>query len=301
MTAFVEHTLSFTALTADIAGQREAYSRMCRAFTPKRPAHLRVDELSLAGVAVRRYRSGPGQPPQPAVLFLHGGGWVMGNLDSHEFLTAALADDLGVTVLAVDYRLAPEHPFPAAFEDCLAVWRTLRVEAARLGVDSQRVAVVGDSAGGNLAAALCLALRDTGEPQPLAQALIYPALSSDDSLPSRGTCGDAPLFGSADLDTYRAWYFAHGADACSPYAMPLLAANFRGLAPAFISVAQFDPLHDDGVHYAKALREAGVPTTFHPGLGLVHGCLRAKGLVAEVDELYQAMMGWLHVRLIGTV
>lgn len=292
MTAFVERTVSFNSTDSSLAGLRLAYSEMCRAFTPARPAGLHVVDFELSGVAVRSY-----QPPASGascIVYLHGGGWVVGDLDSHDFICAELASTLGVLVIAVDYRRAPEHPFPAAFDDCLQVWRALRTGPFQL--DPQRTLVAGDSAGGNLAAALCLALRDAGEPLPCAQVLIYPGLGGDHRLPSRSECIDAPLLSSSDVDCYHAFYLL-GTRHPSAYAMPLLATDFRGLPPAWIAVAQFDPLRDDGVRYAERLNAAGGAATLYVGEGLVHGCLRARGQVAEVDELYQALFGYLAAKL----
>lgn len=301
MALFIEKTLSFSVDSLEIAAQRRAYSRMCEAFTPIRSRRLEVRDFTLAGVPARAYR--PHQLPldqlAPCVVYLHGGGWVVGDLDSHDFLTAALAVDLNAVVIAVDYRLAPEHPFPAGFGDCLAVWHALQIQAQRLDIDPHRIAIAGDSAGGNLAAAVCLALRDSGERQPVGQVLVYPGLGGSDDLPSRSECSDAPLLSTADLTFYRQLYLKDGER--SPYAMPLNASDFRGLAPAFIAVAQFDPLRDDGLCYERALREAGVMTEFDPGMGLVHGSLRGKGQVPEVDTLYQrlvkALLGFLRSSL----
>ncbi|MGV8886958.1 MAG: alpha/beta hydrolase [Pseudomonas sp.] len=292
MTAFVEKTVSFNSTDSNLTGLRQAYSGMCRAFTPPRPAGLYVVDFELAGVPVRSYQP-PVSPPTsgcPCIVYLHGGGWVVGDLDSHDFICAELASTLGVLVIAVDYRLAPEHPFPAAFEDCLGVWRALRGEPLRL--DPERTLVAGDSAGGNLAAALCLALRDAGEPLPAAQVLIYPGLGGDSRLPSRSECIDAPLLSSSDLECYHALYL-RGTRRPGAYAMPLLAEDFSGLPPALIAVAQFDPLRDDGVLYAERLNAAGVAATLYYGEGLVHGCLRARGQVAEVDALYETLLGYL--------
>lgn len=292
MTAFVEKTVSFNSTDSSLAGLRLAYSEMCRAFTPARPAGLYVVDFVLSGVAVRSY-----QPPvsgTSCIVYLHGGGWVVGDLDSHDFICAELASTLGVLVIAVDYRRAPEHPFPAAFDDCLKVWRALRTGPFQLV--PERMLVAGDSAGGNLAAALCLALRDASEPLPCAQALIYPGLGGDHRLPSRSECADAPLLSNSDVDCYHALYL-RGTRHPSAYAMPLLATDFRGLPPAWIAVAQFDPLRDDGVRYAEQLNAAGGAATLYVGEGLVHGCLRARGQVVEVDELYQALFGYLAAKL----
>jgi acetyl esterase len=296
MTAFVDKTLSFNSTESSLSGLRQAYSEMCRAFTPPRPAELYVVDFELDGVAVRSY-----QPPAssstdavPCIVYLHGGGWVVGDLDSHDFICAELASTLGVLVIAVDYRLAPEHPFPAAFDDCLSVWRALRTGPFRL--DPERMLVAGDSAGGNLAAALCLALRDAGEPLPAAQVLIYPGLGGDQRLASRSECVDAPLLSSSDVDCYHALYL-RGTAKPGAYAMPLFAGDFSGLPPALIAVAQFDPLRDDGVLYAERLNAAGVTATLYYGNGLVHGCLRARGQAVEVDALYETLLGYLAEKL----
>ncbi|WP_296261764.1 MULTISPECIES: alpha/beta hydrolase [unclassified Pseudomonas] len=293
MARFVEETLSFSVDSPEMDVQRRAYSRMCKAFKPPRSAELEVKDLTLAGVPVRCYRPHhlSTEHPAPCVMYLHGGGWVVGDLDSHDFLTEALAVDLNAVIIAVDYRLAPEHPFPAGFGDGLAVWHALQVQAQRLDIDPYRIAIAGDSAGGNLAAAVCLALRDADERQPAGQALIYPALGGADDLPSRSECFDAPLLATAELGFYEQLYLPQGDR--PPYAMPLNAKDFRGLAPAFIVVAQFDPLRDDGVCYERVLREAGVPTEFDRGVGLLHGSLRGKGRVPEVDAVYWRLVSAL--------
>ncbi|WP_419736204.1 alpha/beta hydrolase [Pseudomonas sp. COR18] len=298
MSAFVSKTLGFTSPDSSIQGLRRSYSRMCRAFTPPRPADIEVREQRIRQVPIRLYRPTSPRPANgwPCVVYLHGGGWVVGDLDSHDFITAELASRLQAVVVAVDYRLAPEHPYPAAFDDCLAVWRGLRAEAGTWQVDRRRMAIAGDSAGGNLAAAVCLALRDAAEPQPLLQALIYPGLGGSDGLPSRSECADAPLLSSDDVRSYHAWYLADS-DRPEAYAMPLRATNFQGLAAAFIAVAQYDPLRDDGVCYFERLKKAGGSASLHVGLGLVHGCLRARGQVPEVDQLYEKLLAQLRRHL----
>lgn len=298
--AFVAKTLDFSYPDTTINGLRVGYSTMCRAFTPARPAGISVSEQLIGQVPVRQYRPASKPPANgwPSVVYLHGGGWVVGDLDSHDFITAELASLLDAVVIAVDYRLAPEHPYPAAFEDCLTVWRGLQAGASTWQLDPQRMAIAGDSAGGNLAAAVCLALRDAGQAQPVLQALIYPGLGGGDKLPSRTECADAPLLSTSDVHSYHALYLP-GPAKPSAYAMPLQATDLRGLAPAFIAVAQFDPLRDDGVQYAERLQAAGVTVDFHPGHGLVHGCLRARGMAPEVDLLYEKLLTQLRHYLNG--
>jgi len=294
LAAFVEKTESFTSDDSSLAGLRQNYDRMCRAFTPAKPEGLQVEDLTLAGVGVRSYLPASPVPADgwPCLLYMHGGGWVVGGLDSHDFICFELATALQVLVIAIDYRLAPEHPFPAAYEDCRAVWQAIQARQAPYAIDLRRLVVMGDSAGGNLAAALCMGLRDDGQPLPRAQVLIYPGLGGPCDLPSRRDCMDAPLLSSADTDGYLALYL-QGSGNPSPYAMPLLAADFSGLPKALIAVAQFDPLRDDGMLYAERLQVAGVATVLYPGKGLVHGCLRARRQVPEVDRLYDYLLDYL--------
>ncbi|WP_433589100.1 alpha/beta hydrolase [Pseudomonas koreensis] len=292
MAAFVAKTEGFASNDSSLAGLRESYDDMCRAFTPPRPAGLEVEDFKLGAVPVRVFRPFGASPP--CVVYLHGGGWVVGGLDSHDFICCELAMALGFVVVAVDYRLAPEYPFPAGFDDCLSVWRALR--SGSFGFDRERMLVAGDSAGGNLAAALCLALRDAGETLPNAQVLIYPGLGGDEHLPSRSECADAPLLTSSDVDCYHALYL-RGTPQPNAWAMPLLADDFSGLPPAWIGVAQFDPLRDEGVRYAERLSAAGGETVLYYGEGLVHGCLRARYQVAEVDRLYENLLEFMADKL----
>ena len=294
MRAFVDKTESFTSADTSLAGLRQNYNRMCQAFTPPPPQDLLIEDFSLGGVAVRSYRPTTATPSDgwPCLLYMHGGGWVVGGLDSHDFICAELANELQVLVIAIDYRLAPEHPFPAAYDDCRAVWQAIQMGQGPHVVNQRRLVVAGDSAGGNLAAALCLGLRDAGQALPLAQVLIYPGLGGPADLPSRRDCRDAPLLSTADSDYYRALYLGDDAQ-LSPYGMPLLATDFSGLPRAFIAVAQFDPLRDDGRLYAERLHAAAVETLLYPGKGLIHGCLRARRQAAEVDQLYDYLLGYL--------
>ncbi|MCP1648370.1 alpha/beta hydrolase [Pseudomonas nitroreducens] len=294
MQAFVAETEAHPLAGPTLNAQRENYERMAAAFAPPVPSGLLVRDLQPDGlVALRLYRP-DGAPPAngwPTVFYIHGGGWVLGSAQTHDMICIPLAAELGALVVAISYRLAPEHPYPAALDDCLDAWRRLQQGGLDEPVDNTRIAVAGDSGGGNLAAALCLALRASGEPLPLAQALIYPALGNLDT-PSRSTCSDAPLMTSAAVDEYLAAYLSRPADWRDPLALPLLAEDLGGLPPAFIAVAQFDPLRDDGALYRDRLREAGVAVDYFPGAGLVHGCLRARR-VAEVEALRGALIAAL--------
>ncbi|MFL1388563.1 alpha/beta hydrolase [Pseudomonas tritici] len=294
LAAFVAKTESFASDDSSLAGLRQAYNRMCQAFTPPAPDSLSITDYSLAGVGVRSYLPTTSGPPTgwPCLLYIHGGGWVVGGLDSHDFICFELASALQVLVIAIDYRLAPEHPFPAAYEDCRAVWQAIQAGQGPHVINLQQLVVMGDSAGGNLAAALCLGLRDDRQPLPRAQVLIYPGLGGPSDLQSRRDCMDAPLLSSADTEGYLALYL-RGSGKPSAYAMPLLAEDLSGLPKAFIAVAQFDPLRDDGLLYAERLQAAGVASVLYPGKGLVHGCLRARRQAPEVDQLYDCLLQYL--------
>lgn len=297
MQLLVDTTASFMEPQGDLAFQRQAYARMARALTPPLPEGvLRDDWLpdSQRPLRLRRYRPAGPEPAAgwPGVIYLHGGGFVMGDPDSHDFITAALCRSLQAAVISVDYRLAPEHPFPAAFQDSVLAWTILQQEAGDLGIDRDRIIVAGDSAGGNLAAALCLFLRDREGSQPRGQILFYPVLSADETLSSHREHANAPLLSKADVDQYWSSYLPDIRARRDPRAAPLAASSFAALPPAFIAVSQWDPLCDEGVLYASRMRDAGGNVHLHMGEGLVHGCLRAAGSCPEVDRLYDDMVSW---------
>lgn len=270
MQALVAKTTAFACPAgASLAQQRAAYLRMAAAFTPSTPPGLEQQDVFMPGhPTLRCYRPVGPRPPAgwPTLLYLHGGGWMVGDLNSHDFICQPLALELHAQVVAVDYRLAPEAPYPAALEDTLWAWRWL---ACNRKADRSRLAVAGDSAGGNLAAALCMALRGQARPQPRAQALIYPLLGPGGE-GSWKAQAHAPLLSAADVQACLAAYLPDEAQRASPLALPLLAPSLSGLPAAWVAVAEHDPLHDDGVRYAQ--RTGGV---LAEGPGLLHGSLRA--------------------------
>lgn len=222
------------------------------------------------------------------LVYLHGGGWVVGGLRSHDRLCQRLADEGQQRVLAIDYRLAPEHPFPAAADDALAAVRWARRHAPELGVDPQAIAVGGDSAGGNLAAVVALQLRALGEPQPAFQLLIYPATDLRRVTASHRALAEGYLLTRASLD----WYQGHYApEIYDPRGSPLLVDDHRGLAPAIVASAGFDPLRDDAELYADALRSAGVQVSEHRFPGLVHGFANMDGALPAADRAVGALIG----------
>ncbi|WP_408004263.1 alpha/beta hydrolase [Zestomonas carbonaria] len=294
MAAFVARTRAFAPANASLEAQRAAYRAMCAAFTPALPPGLQTIDGRIGEVPIRCHVPTSDAPSRgwPALLYLHGGGWCLGDLDSHAPLCAWLARRLGVVVVSVDYRLAPEHRFPAGLLDCLQVWRALLANELPIPVDRDHLAVAGDSAGGNLAVALCLRLRADDQPLPRTQALVYPALSPV-PVDSHRRHANAPLLSLADMRECLALYLPDATARHDPLALPLACDDLRGLPPAFVAVAQFDPLRDEGVAYARRLARAGIDTRLDLGRGLVHGCLRGLGRVPEVDALCRRLARWL--------
>ncbi len=224
-------------------------------------------------IGVRLYRPSDTRP-LPALVFYHGGGWVIGDLYTHDGICRAIANAAGCVVASVDYRLAPERKYPAAFEDSYAALTWLAGHAPTLGVDSARLAVGGDSAGGNLAAAVALAVRDRRGPRLVLQLLIYPATAHSFDTVSYRENGEGYMLTREGMKWFWNHYLARPEDGRQPYASPLLAKDLGGLATALVITAEYDPLRDEGEAYAKRLAEAGVPVTNTRYPGLVHGFIR---------------------------
>jgi acetyl esterase len=215
--------------------------------------------------------------PRPLVVFFHGGGWVVGDLDTHDQPCRLISRYADVHVLSVDYRLAPEHPFPAAAEDAVASFDWAVEHAAELGADPTRVAVAGDSAGGNLAAVVAQATRDAGTRQPVAQLLLYPGADGSVSRPSKALFADGFFLTRTQMDWYWDTYRA-GAPSTDVRLSPLLNPDLSGLAPTVLTTAAFDPLRDEGEAYAEALRAAGTTVVLRRAAGLVHGYFSMTGI-----------------------
>jgi acetyl esterase len=243
------------------------------------PAALaEVRDTRAAGVPVRVYRPEAGGRPLPALAFAHAGGWVLGDLETHDEVCRYLSAALPAVVVAVDYRLAPEHVYPAAIEDYFAVVCWLAGHAGELGADPERLIVAGDSAGGNMALAAALRARDAGGPRIIAQAAAYPPTDMTlgyGSAPGRSYEKYAEGYGltAATMNWFAETYLPRPADRASPAVSPLLAADLSGLPPAVIATAEYDPLSSEGARYAQRLRAAGVPVTYLDGKDLVHGFL----------------------------
>jgi len=249
----------------------------------------RVEDRAIpgpAGVIPVRVYTPAGGGPFPVLVFFHGGGWVIGDLDTHDGTCRSLTNGAGCVTVAVDYRMGPEHKFPAAPEDCYAATRWTAEHAAELGGDPTRLAVGGDSAGGNLAAVVARVARERGGPPLAFQLLIYPATDLRMQSPSIDENADGYFLTRDEMTWFRGHYLRDEADLTDPLASPLLAPDLRGLPPALVVTAEFDPLRDEGEAYGRRLREAGVPTTISRYDGMVHGFV---GMTAFLDKGRQAV------------
>ncbi len=283
--------------TLPVAEARMAIEQMV-AMQGDPEAVARTEDRRLPGpdgeIPVRVYTPAA-KGPLPILVYFHGGGWVIGSIASHDGVCRALANRVGAIVVSVDYRLAPEHRFPAAAEDCYAATRWVAEHAAELGGDATRIAVGGDSAGGNLAAVVALMARDRGGPRLVHQLLVYPVADGGLDTPSYQENADG-YFLTRDM---MAWFWDHyvprRADREHPYCSPLRGADLRGLPPATVLTAEFDPLRDEGERYAKRLTEADVPTTMTRYDGLVHGFFGMSVLFdqarAAIDQAAAALRG----------
>jgi acetyl esterase len=259
---------------------------------PRRKVHpdLRVENHVIDGPAgpipIRVYR--PAEENPPVLVFFHGGGWVVGDLDSFDGTAREHAVGAGAVVVSVDYRLAPEHPFPAAVEDAWAATQWVAGHADEFGGDPARLAVAGDSAGGNLAAVVAQLARDNGGPPIAFQLLWYPATTWDMSLPSVTENADAPILDAAGMELHAGWYVGEVDRADPPPTLaPARAESLAGLPPAYIAVAGHDPLRDDGARYAELLAAAGVPVELHNAETLVHGYIGYAGVVPAATEAFE--------------
>jgi acetyl esterase len=275
--------------TLSVADARRFY-RERRGFTqPEPPPVGPVRELTAPGphgtIPLRSYRplGAADDAALPALVYFHGGGWTIGDLDTHDVVCRTLCAESGCAVLSVDYRMGPEHRFPAAVDDCLAATRFARNEAAELGLDPARIAVGGDSAGGNLAAVVCLALRDAGAAVPAFQLLIYPGTDMRAVAPSHTTNGQGYVLTADTIDYFRRQYIADPAEWTDWRASPLLASDHAHVPPALVLTAGFDPLRDEGRQYADALSGAGVPTQYVCFERQIHGFVTMGRVIDEAN------------------
>ncbi len=278
---------AFCTVSADEA--RRLYRESRAAFSPAAPEVGAVRDLAASGPAgsipLRLYR-GLGTEAGallPVLVFFHGGGWTIGDLDTHDVVCRTLANKARCAVVAVDYRMGPEHKFPAAVEDCIAATRWVASQSAALGVDAARVAVGGDSAGGNLAAVVAIALRDAGGPPLVFQALVYPATDQRMDSDSHARLSEGYLLTRDNLVWFRGNYLAPG-QYDDWRASPLRASDFTRLPPAHIITAGYDPLLDEGKAFSDRLVAAGVPVLYECFEGMTHGFITMGGVVAAANH-----------------
>ncbi len=262
-------------------------------------APMEVTEITVSGAEgpLRAWVYRPAaltESPAPAAVFLHGGGWVIGSLESYDDVARRLADGSGGVVVSIDYRLAPEHPFPAPVEDAVAATRDVLQRAAELGIDPARVAVAGDSAGAALATAVARrAAREGWTPALVGQLLIYPTADAGGDWPSMRRYASGYALTEQSMRWFYEHYLPDPAHRTNPDAAPLHADDLAGVAPAHVLVASHDPLRDEGIAYARALADAGVPVTAVMAQGLLHGYIRWTAVIPEAAEHLRALGGVL--------
>ena len=292
------HTLS--------PAEARTFYRQRRTFTQPDPPEVgAVRELEARGPAgpipLRSYRpaGAAADAVLPVLVYFHGGGWVIGDLDTHDVLCRQLCNLSGCAVVAVDYRLAPEGRFPAAVDDAFAATRLVRAQAAALKVDASRLAVGGDSAGGNLAAVVAIAAREAGDLPIAFQLLIYPATDQRRGWPSHTANGQGYLLTKDSMDYYHDHYIADKAQDLDWRASPLLHKNHAGLPPAFVLTAGYDPLRDEGLQYAHALSAAGSRATLVNFERQIHGFITMGRVIDEANVAVQLCAAQLREALRG--
>lgn len=290
--------LQTPALESTPVAESRRFLNATAGVLPGCPSLAAIDDVNIPGpggpLRIRLYR------PQNVVnrgacLYFHGGGWVLNSIDTHDDFVRRLTDAAGCVCVSVDYRLAPEHPFPAAAEDAYAALQWVAANAATWDIDPARLAVAGDSAGGNLAAASCLMTRDRGGPPIRQQVLAYPITDCDFTWPSYRENAEGYFLTTAQMKWFWDLYCPDEAQRRHPYASPIYAESLRGLPPAYLFTAEYDPLRDEGEAYAAALTAAGVPVTYEQFPGMIHAFLRrvttfdaAKTALSKIAAILQA-------------
>jgi acetyl esterase len=268
--------------------RREMHTQI-RAVDGPAPERPRRERLSMktanAALTARLYVPDGAPRPAPAVVYFHGGGWVVCDLDTHDGLCARIAEGGQCRVISVDYRLAPEHRFPTAVDDACEAVAWIRDNAERLGVDPSRIAVAGDSAGGNLSAVVARRMKDS----VAWQVLLYPAVDASRSLPSHVSMGERYFLSQENIDWYLGHYLPKGTDLRHPDLSPLFAEDLAGAPPALVITAGFDPLRDEAKAYADRLRDAGVEVEYREHESLIHGFLLMTDAIPAAARATEAL------------
>lgn len=291
----------------DAAVLRDGWNNYGARLNRPYPAGMSVNDeyLEIPGagkggrIPVRFYRPSDSRAPSACIVYLHGGAFIKGSLDSGDSIAWGVADQTGFVVMSVDYRLAPENPFPCGVEDCYSAINHLSKNATRYGVDPDRIAVWGDSAGGNMAAAVCLMARDRSGPAIRAQAINYPCLTDDLSAPAYRDMADAAGVLTASIDNAWNLYLGKSRPTADGYAAPLKATDHSRLPPAHVHYAEYDCLADDARAYASKLEAAGTKVTLRAAKRMIHGYLRARFTGPDAAEEFAAPCRFLTLHLSG--
>ncbi|MGD9891380.1 MAG: alpha/beta hydrolase [Dehalococcoidia bacterium] len=282
-------TLGLPAFNTLSPEQARRQMEMTRAAAPPGDPVHQVEDRTIPGpggeIPVRIYRP-EGDGPLPALVYFHGGGWVIGNIETHDATCRSLTNGAQCVVISVDYRLAPEHKFPAAADDSYAATKWVVDHAAELSIDPARIAVGGDSAGGNLAAVVALMAKEQGGPALVYQALIYPVTDYGYETASYKENAEGYLLSKDSMVWFWDHYLSSPADGKNPHASPLQAKDLNGLPPALVITAGYDPLRDEGAAYAERLKQAGVPVVYTLYPGMIHGFF---GMGAVLDKAKEAV------------
>jgi acetyl esterase len=285
----------------DVADRRAQIKAAREESAPAVPPGIRLEwtAIELPHRKIRALTFRPeGKSNLPSILYCHGGGWMYGNPEQSQELAFRYVQEVGAIVISPEYRLTPDYPFPAAFDDCYGMLRWMSQDGGKIGIDPSRLAVAGESAGATLAAACAIEARDTQGPRIKLQVLNYPALDTDFNSRSYNENADAPILSRDEMIYFWRNYLAGNMGIRDPRAVPLAVANFAGLPPAHITVAEYDPLRDDGVRFAEKLQAAGGNANLVHAKRLTHGFLRALSasddVVNVVQEICAALRNALH-------
>ena len=268
---------------------RKEHRGQVEPYAPSARGSVERYDFEVSGLPVRRYRASNAGEGGPALVWYHGGGWVIGSIESDDQLCAWFAEQTGLPIFSVEYRLGPEYRFPTAHEDAVDAWKELTERAEELGFDRSRIAVGGSSAGGNLSAWVSVAARDRGLTPPAYQLLFYPATELVDHEQSRTTLAEGFVLDQALLDWFEGHYF-EPSDLGDPRISILKTPDVGGLPPAHVVTAGFDPLRDEGERYAERLEAAGVPTVYECAGGMLHGFVELSGGSFEAERVTRSAL-----------